>query len=150
MSVLTECAAVCFAIPRRNTIPFLTSFHRIHTMKTVCVLFALIAVSLASESLWSLFVSSRIPTHLCTLEEVFVNAENYYDAGYQVEMWKAVSRSMERRLPVSFRNVIVSIRSFRIPSFRGPLPRTVRRRSLAWWRFTFAFLVYFTPEPRVP
>lgn len=100
-------------------------------MKSVCVLFALIALSLASEFLQSPFLIRRIPTHLCTLEEVFVNAENYYDAGYQVESQNALYPSMERRLPVSFRSVTVSIRSSRTPSFRGLLRRKARRRSLA-------------------
>ena len=31
-------------------------------------------------------LTSRVPTHHYTLEEVFVNAENYYDAGFQVRV----------------------------------------------------------------
>lgn len=49
-------------------------------------LFALLFIvsALCQESECLTRMTNRIPTHEYTLEEIFVNAESYYDAGYQV------------------------------------------------------------------
>ena len=49
-------------------------------------LFALLFIvsALCLESEYHTRMTSRIPTHEYTLEEIFVNALSYYDAGYQV------------------------------------------------------------------
>lgn len=54
-----------------------------NSMKALLALLFIVS-ALCQECGSPLWMTSRIPTHEYTLEEIFVKATSYYDAGFQV------------------------------------------------------------------